>query len=371
MDGLEGNIKFLLTMDEAWTRQDSKTEGATRINVFFRVCVNFSLAERHPPHTHTPHSVHITHQERPKIHNSIFDQRTFKTKHSFYKMPPTHKATPTLTTSKKKLPVDSSTSELAPLFVDSKTSDIAPALTALMPLSVDSTTFGLHSSNIPKTHKILYPLKQVPGEHTKWAGMAPLEMIAYIMSLAEGSMQTFLSDEPNHSTAQQIGAKRKRDCTEEDEDEIFENVRFADDEADAVVMTCMRPVDDSFRTWTPSSYVGESSHSVNLNLLIGEFERVAVDPIKKWCLPSYNRVQQAFYSKVGAAGGNEKFDLAVSEASTQMKALIEMASHDIKEASKPSFSPKIAAASHLMAKSAAEKFQHTMNFWVKHNWRNP
>ena len=288
----------------------------------------------------------------------------------------------------------------------------APTLTTAMPLSVDSATFGLHISNIPKTHKILYPLKQAPGEHAKWAGMTPLEMVAYIMSLAEGSatpqsngqlqfgrssIRNFLSDGPNHSTAQQIGAKRKRDCTEEDEydipnhstahqigakrkrdcteeDEydIFENDRCDDDEADAIVMTCMQPVDDSFvDKWTPSSYVGESSQSMNLNLLVGEFERVAVDPTKKWCLPSYNRVQQAFHSKVGAAGGNENHDLAVSEASTQMKALIEMASHDIKEASKPSFSPKIAAACRPMAKSATETFQHTMNFWVKHNWRNP
>ena len=288
----------------------------------------------------------------------------------------------------------------------------APTLTTAMPLSVDSATFGLHISNIPKTHKILYPLKQAPGEHAKWAGMTPLEMVAYIMSLAEGSatpqsngqlqfgrssIRNFLSDGPNHSTAHQIGAKRKRDCTEEDEydipnhstahqigakrkrdcteeDEydIFENDRCDDDEADAIVMTCMQPVDDSFvDKWTPSSYVGESSQSMNLNLLVGEFERVAVDPTKKWCLPSCNRVQQAFHSKVGAAGGNENHDLAVSEASTQMKALIEMASHDIKEASKPSSSPKIAAACRPMAKSATETFQHTMNFWVKHNWRNP
>jgi hypothetical protein len=269
----------------------------------------------------------------------------------------------------------------------SPTHKAAPTLTTAMPLSVDSATFGLHISNIPKTHKILYPLKQVPGEHAKWAGMTPLEMVAYIMSLAEGSatpqsngqlqfgrssIRNFLSDGPNHSTAQQIGAKRKRDCTEEDEYDIFDNDRCDDDEADAIVMTCMQPVDDSFvDKWTPSSYVGESSQSMNLNLLVGEFERVAVDPTKKWCLPSYNRVQQAFHSKVGAAGGNEKHDLAVSEASTQMKALIEMASHDIKEASKPSFSPKIAAACRPMAKSATETFQHTMNFWVKHNWRNP
>jgi hypothetical protein len=269
----------------------------------------------------------------------------------------------------------------------SPTHKAAPTLTTAMPLSVDSATFGLHISNIPKTHKILYPLKQVPGEHAKWAGMTPLEMVAYIMSLAEGSatpqsndqfqfgrssIRNFLSDGPNHSTAQQIGAKRKRDCTEEDEYDIFDNDRCDDDEADVIVMTCMQPVDDSFvDKWTPSSYVGESSQSMNLNLLVGEFERVAVDPTKKWCLPSYNRVQQAFHSKVGAAGGNEKHDLAVSEASTQMKALIEMASHDIKEASKPSFSPKIAAACRPMAKSATETFQHTMNFWVKHNWRNP
>ncbi len=289
-------------------------------------------------------------------------------------MPPTHKAAPTLTTA-------------MPPSVDSATSDLAPTLTTAMPLSVDPATFGLHVSNIPKTHKILYPLKQAPGENAKWAGMTPLEMVAYIMSLAEGSatpqsngqlqfgrssMQNFPSDGPNHSTAQQIGAKRKRDCTEEDEYDIFNNDRCDDDEADAIVMTCMQPVDDSFvNKWTPSSYVGESSHSVNLNLLVREFERVAVDPTKKWCLPSYNRVQQAFHSKIGVAGGNEKHDLAVSEASTQMKALIEMASHDIKEASTPSFSPKIAAACRPMAKSAAETFQHTMNFWVKHNWRNP
>ena len=63
----------------------------------------------------------------------------------------------------------------------------APTLTTAMPLSVDSATFGLHISNIPRTHKILYPLKQAPGEHAKWAGMTPLEMVAYIMSLAEGS----------------------------------------------------------------------------------------------------------------------------------------------------------------------------------------
>ena len=289
-------------------------------------------------------------------------------------MPPTHKAAPTLTT-------------VMPPSVDSATSDLAPTLTTAMPLSVDPATFGLHISNIPKTHKILYPLKQAPGENAKWAGMTPLEMVAYIMSLAEGSatpqsngqlqfgrssMQNFPSDGPNRTTAQQIGAKRKRDCTEEDEYDIFNNDRCDDDEADAIVMTCMQPVDDSFvNKWTPSSYVGESSHSVNLNLLVREFERVAVDPNKKWCLPSYNRVQQAFHSKIGVAGGNEKHDLAVSEASTQMKALIEMASHDIKEASKPSFSPKIAAACRPMAKSAAETFQHTMNFWVKHNWRNP
>ena len=43
----------------------------------------------------------------------------------------------------------------------------------------------------------------------------------------------------------------------------------------------MQPVDDSFKRWTPSSYVRESSHSVNLNLLVGEFERVAVDLLPK------------------------------------------------------------------------------------------
>jgi len=134
------------------------------------------------------------------------------------KMPPTHKATPTLTT--------------------------------VMPLSIDSTTFGLHISNIPKTHEILYPLKQAPGEHAKWAGMTPLEMVAFIMLLAEGSatpqsngqlqfgrssIQNFLSDGPNHSTAQKIGAKRKRYCTEEDKYDIFDNDRCDDDEVDAIV----------------------------------------------------------------------------------------------------------------------------------------
>jgi hypothetical protein len=136
-------------------------------------------------------------------------------------------------------------------------------------------------------------------------------------------------------------------------------------------MACIQPVDDTFKTWTPCSCVGESSHSMNLNFLVGEFECVAVDPTKKWCLPSYNRVQQAFHSNLGVAGNPEKNDFAVSEASTQMRALIEMASHNIKEASKPSFSPKIAAASLPVAKSAAETFQHTVNFWVKHNWHNP
>ena len=51
----------------------------------------------------------------------------------------------------------------------------------------NSATFDLDSSNIFKTHKVFYPLKQVPGEHAKWAGMTPLAMITSVMLMAEGS----------------------------------------------------------------------------------------------------------------------------------------------------------------------------------------
>jgi hypothetical protein len=279
-------------------------------------------------------------------------------------MPSTRKVAPSFAT--MPLPADSVPHESAltwPL--------AAPTLTAAMPSPADSATFGLNLSrqSSSRPHKILYPLKQAPGEHTQWVGMTPLEMVTYIVSMADGSggsLRNFLPDQPNHSMVQQIGTKRKRDCTEEeDEDEIFDNDGFAIDEADIIDTTCIQPIDDNFKTWT------QSPHSDNLNFLVEEFERVAVDPTKSWCLPSYNRIQQAFHSKVGVSVGPGKYDLAVSEATIQMKALIKMASHDIQEASKPSPSTSIAAASCQMSKSTAEAFQNTMNFWVKHNWRNP
>jgi len=53
-DGLEGNNKFSSTIDEALIRQDSKTEGATPTDVFFRVWVFFqSCYSSAPLHTHT------------------------------------------------------------------------------------------------------------------------------------------------------------------------------------------------------------------------------------------------------------------------------------------------------------------------------
>ena len=280
-------------------------------------------------------------------------------------MPSTRKVAPTFTT--MPLPADSvhQESELSWQMA-------APSLNTSMPFPTDLATSSRQSSSRP--HKILYPLKQAHGEHTKWVGMTPLEMITYIVSMTElegsGSVRDLLPDQPNHSMVQQIGMKRKRDY-EKDENEIVDNDRFAINDADILDMTCMQQIDDTFSTWAPSPYVGESSHSENLKILVEEFERVAVDPTKSWCLPSYKRVQQAFHSKVGLTGGSGKHDLAVSEATIQMKALIEMASHDIKETSKLSRSTSIAAASCPTSKSAAEAFQNTMNFWVKHNWHNP
>mmetsp|Transcript_22932 Transcript_22932/g.55285 ORF Transcript_22932/g.55285 Transcript_22932/m.55285 type:complete len:363 (-) Transcript_22932:405-1493(-) len=212
--------------------------------------------------------------------------------------------------------------------------------------SSDQVDSAKISSPSFQSRKICYPLiksQSLAADQVEWVGTTPLEMIQTIVSMAESSadfssisestsrlqcgrslLQNFLTDTPSHCIDQHAGQKRKREYTEEDIDAGLENDTLAEALVDSVDI---KTPGNTFNTWYPSSTAGESPLAASLDSLVRNFERVAVDPTKRldWCLPSYNRVQQAFISKV-TDGDTEKVFLAARNATAQMQVLTEMLS---------------------------------------------
>ena len=253
--------------------------------------------------------------------------------------------------------------------------------------SSSSLSFGpVNSSNLTQKssqpRKILYPLKALDSQATEqgddslWIGLTPLDMVAKIVSLAAKSTAfDTLSDSNDRfqlgrTLLQQsflnpsAGQKRKRDNNIIDGDGIDSNV--ASDRLQALAESGdMLAVDSTLKSWRPSSIAGESTEVVRLDDLVQTFELMAVDPSNASCIPSYNRIKHAFLS-------NATYGDAVSVATSQMQALIEMVSSPssvkaLKVINAAALQPPGAKAS----TTKSDTFQFWCDLWLKKNWGNP
>lgn len=259
-----------------------------------------------------------------------------------------------------------------------------PSLPSPISDPVDGEVFS------PKPHKILYPLPLAHsrGSTETWAGLAPLEMVQKIVSLTESSMTTtvahsdtdsqyqlgrswlhkFLQEEaPIHTSDSHVGQKRKRDCLEEDADsgDIFEP---DDSLAEALIESAsdLALPQDMLKAWKPSSTVGDSPEAVTLDTLASHFESMAGG--KTWCLPSYSRVEQAFLSKVVQ---DDSPALAVTNATHQMKVLVEMVSEEHETSPPvPTLDLELPFVSEHFD-DEKELFKAYMEQFLKQNWTHP
>lgn len=92
---------------------------------------------------------------------------------------------------------------------------------------------------------------------------------------------------------------------------------------------------------------------------------MAVDPSNAGCIPSYNRIKHAFLS-------NATYGDAVSVATSQMQALIEMVSSPsavkaLKVINAAALQPPGLKAS----TTKSDTFQFWCDLWLKKNWGNP
>ena len=282
-----------------------------------------------------------------------------------------------------------------------------------------------------KPHKLLYPMKSRHDlgstkkraseqaddllPQTKWVGLTPLDMVQNIVSLAEkspefsaeiraSSLRNFLTSHESRSSKARAGDKRKSDHVE---DETLDTDEEGDGLAEALVAShgnLQLPGSGSY-SWKPSDTFGATEQVTRLDSLANDLERLVVaDPKKRWCIHSYNRVQQACVSQVSDVdtGKDVALELAMTRATSQMQALVEMVSV---EEPKVKTTPRLSTANTLLAlerpittrvkcqrsnagflqhcpqpayrptvqnsKERKDAFQACMVAWLKHNFANP
>ena len=204
------------------------------------------------------------------------------------------------------------------------------------PIESSSSSDGikLNTKTPFQPHKILYPAPN-GNEEANWVGLSPLDMVQQIVSMAENTasfhvnhtqssarqlLQTITNPELNKAVDCATGGKRKSRGDDENEDASLENDGLVLALIDSVDVS---PVDDTFKTWTPSSSVSleESAIYSGLDGWITRLEPVAKHSRNKWVLPSYNRVQQQFQSSVSK--GDDVL-VAIKTATSQMMTLAGM-----------------------------------------------
>lgn len=228
------------------------------------------------------------------------------------------------------------------------------------------------SSFSSNPRKILYPLPAcAQSDSIIWVGLTPLEMIRRVSLLAVNSLavrtqnkirfqcgqlliESLVTDTPQQGVKAHAGQKRKRDCS----DETIVDINSL---ANVLESVDVRPSDYSFNSWTPTLPTSQLNSS-RLDFLVGQLERAVELSAIEWCLPSYNRVQQEFFSEIARAGGDDaKRLIVVNRALLQMQALVDMVVQPVRADLILNSNKKIQSVN----------FNSHMTTWIMRNWQNP
>ena len=139
------------------------------------------------------------------------------------------------------------------------------------------------------------------------------------------SLSAILHD--NNGNHEGAGQKRKRDdisegtlCGEGDDETLAQ--ALVEKYSSLELSDTMK-----LKTWDELSATGELA---DLNSLVKNFEQlVTAHPNRKWCIPSYSRLQESFKAKLQATGYNKvELESSIATAAIQMKALMAMSSSE-------------------------------------------
>jgi len=204
--------------------------------------------------------------------------------------------------------------------------------------SMDPTT---NSSRLPNPQTICRPADQDENAcaHAciNRVGLTPLAMVQNIASMAGVSFN--LNAIRTLTVDSNAGQKRKRNCTDDDEDADAESLlEYWVARRESVPRPSSS--DAGLTTWKPSSLLASSE--------------------------VFERMQRVFLSRV-ATGGSKNLLLITRRAAAQMQAPAEIEFSSSKE-EREDVAPVPHSSSSL---SKRDTFQNHMQSWIKANWQNP
>ena len=245
-------------------------------------------------------------------------------------------------------------------------------------------------------YKILYPVKctsEPEEDPVKWLGLTPLAMVQHVTLLAgekspERSSELRLSSLCNLRLRSREAHDGRRQSDEERMDDLAQDLIARHGSTTPLG----GPDTWNFTPGQLREFWPEAGNSLsNLEHVLD------ADPQKKWCLPSYQRVQQACLAQFSAN--------SVKRAASQLQALVEMVTTEepeIKHSKRPNLKHLLAAEKQVtcqgntdgLVQSACQSsagatehaivkemdsvlqlnnslFQSTMSTWLKQNFVNP